>query len=230
MESLIDGDIVAYRCAASCENEDVDLVFFRINEMIDGILNATNSESFKVYLSGKENFRKAVYPEYKAHRSKLPKPRWLDDAREYLETEFKAEVSQGEEADDLLGINQRPDTVICSIDKDLLQVPGNHYNFVKNEFSIVVPFQGQYHFYKQCLVGDRADNIKGIPGIGEKKAERILEDCNFEQELFNAVRDAYSNDEEFLMNARCLWIRRKPNEDFKEHFERLANETSISES
>ena len=67
----------------------------------------------------------------------------------------------------------------------------------------------------QCLTGDRADNIKGIEGIGPKKAERILAECYTEQQYFNAVRDAYSNDEEFLMNGRVLWIRRKPNEDWR---------------
>jgi DNA polymerase-1 len=221
--ALIDGDIVAYRCAASCETSDVDLVFYRIDEMMDGILNATRADSFKVYLTGKDNFRKEVYPEYKAHRSKLPKPVWLEDAREYLESEYNAIICDGEEADDQLGINQEIDTVICSIDKDLLQVPGKHYNFVKDAFTLVNEWEGQYHFYKQCLMGDRSDNVKGIYGIGDKKADKILAERNTEQELFDAVRNAYSNDDEFLMNARCLWIRRKPQEDYKEHFERLAN-------
>ncbi|UOF81993.1 exodeoxyribonuclease [Caudoviricetes sp.] len=230
MEVLIDGDIVCFRCAASCENDDVDLVFYRINEMMDGILNATQADSFRVFLSGKENFRKEVYPEYKAHRSKIPRPRWLEDAREFMETEFKAQVSINEEADDLLGINQTEDTIICSIDKDLLQVPGKHFNFVKQEFYTITDISGLKHFYKQCLMGDRADNIVGIPGIGDKKADKILLGLETEQEFFNAVREAYSNDEEFIMNARCLWIRRKENEDFRDHFKRLANENEFSES
>lgn len=230
MEALIDGDIVAYRCAAACEYENVELVYYRITEMMDGILNATEATSYRVFLTGKDNFRKTIYPEYKAHRSKLPKPVWLEDAREFIESEYNAVVCNGEEADDQLGINQTEDTIICSIDKDLLQVPGKHFNFVKNEFTVVNDFFGLKHFYKQCLMGDRSDNVKGIYGIGDKKADKILLYCTNEQELFDAVREAYSNDEEFLMNARVLWIRRISNEDYKTHFERLINENKFSES
>jgi 5'-3' exonuclease len=76
----------------------------------------------------------------------------------------------------------------------------------------------------QCLTGDRSDNIKGIDGIGPKKAEKILDGCITEQELFNAVREAYSNDEEFIMNGRVLWIRRQENEDWKDRFNALVQE------
>ena len=130
----------------------------------------------------------------------------------------------GQEADDALGIAQTEDTIICSIDKDLLMIPGRHYNFVKDEFQEVTNDSGMRHFYMQCLTGDRSDNIKGIEQIGPKKAEKILTGCITEQELFNAVREAYSNDAEFLMNGRVLWIRRKENEDWKERFDTLIQE------
>ena len=39
--------------------------------------------------------------------------------------------------------------------------------------------------------------------------------------MFNIVRDIYGNDEEFLMNARVLWILRTPNDDYKERFNAL---------
>ncbi len=103
-------------------------------------------------------------------------------------------------------------------------IPGQHYNFVKDEFVTVTPESGIRHFYMQCLTGDRSDNIKGIEKIGPKKAEKILAGCVTEQEMFNAVRDAYSNDEEFLMNGRVLWIRRKENEDWKDRFDALVQE------
>ena len=105
--------------------------------------------------------------------------------------------------------------------RSLLMVPGNHYNFVKDEFYYITEEQGLRNFYMQCLIGDRADNIKGIPGIGPKKAEKILEGCKTEQEMFNAVREAYGNDEEFLMNGRVLWIRQIEDEDWKDIFDEL---------
>lgn len=224
MQALIDGDIVAYRAACTCEDDDSeDYVFSKVDDIIDKITFYTDSEEYRVFLTGSNNFRKTIYPEYKAHRP-TEKPFWLQTIREYLVKEYKAEVCDGQEADDALGINQTDQTIICTIDKDLLMIPGQHYNFVKDEFKTVTYLDGLKHFYMQCLQGDRSDNIKGIPGIGPKKAERILDGCISEYQMFKAVREAYGNDEEFLMNGRVLWIRRTENEDWKDHFNALIQE------
>ena len=224
MKALIDADIVAYRVACTLEDDDAeDFVYARAEDLIDNILVNTEATEYRLFLSGKNNFRYTIYPEYKAHRPK-EKPFWLEKCRQYLIATFNAEVVDGQEADDALGIAQTEDTIICSIDKDLLMIPGRHYNFVKDEFQEVTNDSGMRHFYMQCLTGDRSDNIKGIEQIGPKKAEKILIGCVTEQELFNAVREAYSNDEEFLMNGRVLWIRRKENEDWKERFDTLIQE------
>jgi DNA polymerase-1 len=224
MKALIDADIVAYRVACTLEDDDAeDFVYARAEDLIDQILVNTEATEYRLFLTGKNNFRYTIYPEYKAHRPK-EKPFWLEKCRQYLIATFNAEVIDGQEADDALGIAQTEDTIICSIDKDLLMIPGRHYNFVKDEFQEVTNDSGMLHFYMQCLTGDRSDNIKGIEKIGPKKAEKILAGCVTEQELFNAVRDAYSNDEEFLMNGRVLWIRRKENEDWKDRFNELVQE------
>ena len=224
MKALIDADIVAYRVACTLEDDDAeDFVYARAEDLIDNILVNTEATEYRLFLSGKNNFRYTIYPEYKAHRPK-EKPFWLEKCRQYLIATFNAEVVDGQEADDALGIAQTEDTIICSIDKDLLMIPGRHYNFVKDEFQEVTNDSGMRHFYMQCLTGDRSDNIKGIEQIGPKKAENILTGCITEQELFNAVREAYSNDAEFLMNGRVLWIRRKENEDWKERFDTLIQE------
>ena len=224
MKALIDADIVAYRVACTLEDDDAeDFVYARAEDLIDNILVSTEATEYRLFLTGKNNFRYTIYPEYKAHRPK-EKPFWLEKCRQYLIATFNAEVVNGQEADDALGIAQTEDTIICSIDKDLLMIPGRHYNFVKDEFQEVTNDSGMRHFYMQCLTGDRSDNIKGIEQIGPKKAEKILVGCITEQELFNAVREAYSNDEEFLMNGRVLWIRRKENEDWKERFDTLIQE------
>ena len=224
MKALIDADIVAYRVACTLEDDDAeDFVYARAEDLIDNILVSTEATEYRLFLTGKNNFRYTIYPEYKAHRPK-EKPFWLEKCRQYLIATFNAEVVDGQEADDALGIAQTEDTIICSIDKDLLMIPGRHYNFVKDEFQEVTNDSGMRHFYMQCLTGDRSDNIKGIEQIGPKKAEKILTGCITEQELFNAVREAYSNDAEFLMNGRVLWIRRKENEDWKERFDTLIQE------
>lgn len=224
MKALIDADIVAYRVACTLQEDDAeDFVYARAEDLVDQILVNTEATEYRLFLTGKNNFRYSIYPEYKAHRP-TEKPFWLEKCRQYLIATFNAEVIDGQEADDALGIAQTKDTIICSIDKDLLMIPGRHYNFVKDEFQEVTNDSGMRHFYMQCLTGDRSDNIKGIEKIGPKKAEKILAGCVTEQELFNAVRDAYSNDEEFLMNGRVLWIRRKENEDWKDRFDALVQE------
>ena len=224
MKALIDADIVAYRVACTLQEDDAeDFAYARTEDLVDQILVNTEATEYRLFLTGKDNFRYKIYPEYKAHRPK-EKPFWLESIRSYLRATFNAEVVDGQEADDALGINQTDDTVICSIDKDLLMIPGKHYNFVKDEFITVTKEDGIKHFYMQCLQGDRSDNIKGIPGIGVKKAEKLLKGLVTEQELFNKVREAYSNDEEFLMNGRVLWIRQKDNEDWKDKFDALVQE------
>jgi 5'-3' exonuclease len=216
MKALIDADIVAYRVACTLQEDDAeDYVYARAEDLVDQILVNTEATEYHLYLTGKDNFRYAIYPEYKAHRPK-EKPFWLEKCRQFLIANFNAEVINGQEADDALGIAQTDDTIICSIDKDLLMIPGRHYNFVKDEFITQSNFDAIKHFYMQCLQGDRADNIKGIPGIGPKKAERILAGCTNEEELFRATREAYGNDVEFLMNGKVLWIRRKPDENWED--------------
>ena len=159
MKALIDADIVAYRVACTLEDDDAeDFVYARAEDLIDNILVNTEATEYRLFLSGKNNFRYTIYPEYKAHRPK-EKPFWLEKCRQYLIATFNAEVVDGQEADDALGIAQTEDTIICSIDKDLLMIPGRHYNFVKDEFQEVTNDSGMRHFYMQCLTGDRSDKV-----------------------------------------------------------------------
>jgi DNA polymerase-1 len=258
MRALIDADIVAYRVACTLQEDDSeDFAYARTEDLVDSILVATEATEYNLYLTGKNNFRYTIYPEYKAHRPK-EKPFWLEKIRQYLIATFNAEVVDGQEADDAMGIEQagtlalneiynnispgedidgghayasdgiyfdkQEETVICSIDKDLLMIPGQHYNFVKDKFIYITEEEAIKNFYMQCLTGDRSDNIKGIEKIGPKKAEKILAGCKTEKEMFDAVREAYSNDEEFIMNARVLWIRQMDDEDWKERFDELIQE------
>ncbi len=205
---LIDGDISAFRCAAVSEDTDEEICILRLDKQIRDIIYSTDASHYKIFLTGSNNFRKEVYPEYKANRKDKPLPKWLNACREYLVTQWQATVSDGCEADDLLGVNQTEDTVIASIDKDLLQIPGRHFNFVKTEEFFQTPMGGIRHFYEQLLKGDRSDNVPGVTGIGEKKAARFLEGCETEQEMFDICRSIYNNDELMSIYGKCLWIWR----------------------
>ena len=167
MQALIDADLVAFRCAASAETEDTDIALIRAHKLMEDILADVGASSYRAFLTGTGNFRKTLTTEYKANRKDKALPVHLAACREFLVTQWKAEIVDGYEADDALGMYQRPEgTIICSLDKDLKQVPGHHYNWVKKEFSTITHDQGLLSFFTSVLVGDRADNIFGVEGIG----------------------------------------------------------------
>jgi len=222
---LIDGDLVAYRSAASAENEPLETALQRVDSLMDSFILDLSADEFKVFLTGPTNFRYDIYPEYKAHRGDVPKPRHLKDVKEYLSTQYDAITSENCEADDMMAIEQtngNGDTIIVSLDKDMLQVPGQHYSWKieggpldkrwvrEAKLQYVSEIEGLRFFYTQCLKGDTSDNIKGVAGIGPKKADKLLAECETEKEMFDIVRDAYGCDEAFLMNGRVLWLQRKP--------------------
>lgn len=216
MLALIDGDIVAYRCAASAEGEPLEIAVLRTDRLMQDILRSARADYYRLFLSGTDNFRYQIYPEYKANRKDKPEPVHRQGIKEFLVKDWNAEFTEGCEADDMLGVIQSTSeentTVICSIDKDLLQIPGNHYNFVKEEDTFIKPFEGLKNFYNQLLMGDKADNIPGVPNIGKVKANRYLEGCETEEELFETVYNLYKNKEDFLTFGKCLWIWRKEND------------------
>lgn len=236
LKALLDGDIYAFRPAASAENDNLGIAIYRVDEMIDKTLHETGADEFSIFVSGDNNFRYQIYPEYKANRTQ-PKPRFLKECKQYLVDRYGARVTDGCEADDALGVAQcsgNGSTIICSIDKDLRMIPGLHYSFeIKGkspkgkqwvrpmEITTVEPLEGLRHFYKQLLIGDSTDNIKGALGVGKSGARDILDGCSSEQEMFEAVRDYFSCDEELLMNGQVLWIWRKENDDIKERWKQL---------
>lgn len=229
MIANIDGDLVAYPCAASCKEEDpLDVALFRCDKLIREILEASDCEQYNIFLSTKSNFRYKINPEYKANRKDTEPPQWLQQCKEYLITEWHAKVKENYEADDLLGINQRDvyglnqgdSTVLCSFDKDLLMIPGLHFNWKKQQYgdcTHITKEEGIQHFYVQMLVGDTTDNVIGITGLGPVKSKKYLSSAQNEQDLFDLVYDKYNDPERFLMNGICLWICQKEGETWAQH-------------
>jgi len=226
MQALIDHDLVVFRCAASAEQEDFSVAVLRADALLDELLTKTGADDYRAFLTGKTNFRKSIYPEYKANRT-APKPKHLEDLRQYALESMGAELApEGLEADDAMGINQTDDTIIVSLDKDMLMIPGKHFSWEIKGKGWVKPdtwttqteLEGLRLFYEQCLKGDSSDNIKGIEKVGPKKAKALLAGCTTDQEMFNVVRNAYSNDEEFIMNASVLWIMQYENDVWKDRF------------
>ena len=103
--------------------------------------------------------------------------------------------------------------VIASVDKDLDQIAGWHYNFVKKVGYNITPEEGMYRFYKQILTGDSADNIIGIRGVGPVTADKLLSEATDEMEMYSICLEQYEgNEERVIENARLLWLRRYEDE------------------
>ena len=216
MRALIDGDIIVYRGAASAQEEEQWVAQARADKIIQEILEDTGATSYQVYLTGSNNFRREIAPSYKANRPDERPTHW-EAVRQFLVTQHKAIICDGYEADDEMGIQQDKETlttVICSIDKDLLQIPGRHYNFVKKIHSVQTPEQGLKHLYLQSLIGDRSDNIIGVAGIGPVKAEQALAEL-LPEEWYDKCRELYNDDERFHLNMKLLYIWRKPNDSWE---------------
>jgi hypothetical protein len=212
---LIDADILVYRIAFGNEDDSIDYAKKNMDNLIAEILVGVGSDadSYQLYLTGGGNFRKelATIQPYKGTR-KSEKPKHYQALRDYLVDHWNAKVIQGMEADDALameGTRLGDEAVIVSIDKDLLQVKGRHYNFNTKQMVVIDEFTGMYNLYHQLLTGDRVDNIRGVQGIGKVKATKLLKDCETEYEMFTTVLKAYGNNlDELIENARLLYLLR----------------------
>ncbi|CAB4170127.1 exonuclease [uncultured Caudovirales phage] len=231
MKCLIDGDIVVYRAAASAEDEEQWVALARADQMMQDIIADTGATSYNVYLTGSGNFRREIAPSYKANRPDSRPAHW-SAVREFLVTQHKAVICDGFEADDQLGIDQdktHKSTVICSIDKDLLQIPGRHYNFVKKVFQEVTHDEGIKALYMQSLIGDRSDNIIGVQGLGPVKAARALDEL-LPEEYYDKCRELYNDDERYHLNMKLLYIWQKPNDQWQPPNSREAEPTASNSS
>ncbi len=151
----------------------------------------------KIYVSRGGSFREKEIPSYKQLRSGSRRPEHLEACKDYLLKHHGAECVPGEyEADDLLAMeaSKGEPCVICSLDKDLLQVPGHHFNWVKGEYTVVSEEDGWRHLFSQLLTGDTADGIPGIHGIGPKRAEKILKGISDPFMMYVEVLKAYVKD------------------------------------
>jgi len=188
---------------------------------IEGIISRLNPQTISFFLSPPTTFRDriGVTAPYKGNRNQ-PKPKYLKDVESYLVTEYGAIHGVDVEADDSIGIALSKDqggSVSCSIDKDLLQVPGWHYNWVNDTVRWVSNRDGDFAFYSQMLQGDVTDNIQGLAGIGPVTAAKILSGARSRVELATRVWGEYRREfgdadkarERYLENADLLWILRE---------------------
>lgn len=215
---------VDYQLWAERHLEPVEHALHNVKVAIEKSLKAVECTEFDctLYLSGDNNYRYDIAKTrpYKGNRDAAHRPTHEHAIRDYMRSTWVTEVSEGNEADDELGIAQCKygpyESVIITLDKDLDMIPGFKYNFSKDVRYDVTEEEAHYNFCKQLLMGDSVDNIPGIPKIGRKKAEGILDGVS-QHDLLRTVVEAYASKcaredwfEYLTEQAQLIWIQRQP--------------------
>jgi 5'-3' exonuclease len=227
---LIDHDILLYRALWGAKDEGYYKQLSVCEYMVEKILDDLHSDDFTLVMSGSGNFRYSLYPDYKANRKDSPRPQYLYDAKIYFRKYWQAVLSDGCEADDVIGMAHDDTTIVVSSDKDFYQLGGLIYNPVKKEMvDIKNPW---YFFYMQMLIGDAADNIEGLPNpekahhkvppdYTEKTAKEVLSGLT-KDEMREFVEQSYLNEygdlSLFNVNAQLLFLKRSYADNYNQIF------------
>lgn len=232
---LVDADIVAFRHTFLNtdtidwgdgnvqEIRDLERARGEAIDFIDHLAEITWATHVVLCFTGKENFRYDCFPDYKSGRKE--KPEMLDDLKDAMACSRSSIKHPKLEADDVLGIllsRYEDRATLASIDKDLDQVAGWHYNWNRKETYKTTMESGQKFFWTQVLTGDPTDGYKGVKGIGPKKADKILTDdvmTGTDQEIYDVVLEVYlanGHTEEYMISQiNCAYMLQDHNFDLE---------------
>ena len=169
-----------------------------------------NSPIAVIFDAKGKTFRDELFAEYKAQRPPMP-----DDLRSQVQPVhdiIKAMglpllVIDGVEADDVIGTFARQatekglDVVISTGDKDMAQLVNQHVTLVNTMTETVLDIEGVKEKFGlppeliidfMALMGDKVDNIPGVPGVGEKTALSLLQNLGSLKAIYanlEAVRE-----------------------------------------
>ena len=174
-----------YTIEARREVEPLKNALYNVKSLIKDCLDhlEAGEDELIVYLSGPDNYRNGVatLKPYKGNRDKQHRPVHADAIKQFMQKRYNVVMSVNEEADDVVGyshykmwLEDEHSSVIATVDKDIDMIPGMHYNFVKEKAYYVTPDTADWYFLRQLLTGESTDNIPGVPGIGNVKAEAAL--------------------------------------------------------
>ncbi|QJQ94985.1 MULTISPECIES: DNA polymerase I [Halomonadaceae] len=196
---LVDGSSYLYRAfhalppLTTSHGQPTGAVKGVLNMLKSLIRQYPDSPMAVVFDAKGKTFRDDLYEQYKAHRPPMP-----DDLRSQVESLHACVKAlglpllciEGVEADDVIGTLARRateagrDAVISTGDKDMAQLVNGHItlvNTMKGETLDVAGVESKFGLPPEliidflALMGDKVDNIPGVPGVGEKTALGLLQ-------------------------------------------------------
>jgi len=199
--------------------------------MVNKLMEKFFTTDMLMAVKSSTNFRDDIFSGYKAPRKRAveaaaekakaeggARNTFVSNVRKLAVAQGLAVEAVGMEADDYVRIWAEEciaagqDFVVVSIDKDLKCIPGKYYNPQKKTLETVTQEYATRFFYEQLLMGDQADNIPGVPGVGPITAVKALAEFETEGEFQEQVAGYYMHEyaDEWagmlLMNGKLLYI------------------------
>lgn len=195
---LVDGSSYLFRAfhglppLTNSKGQDTGAIYGVVN-MLKSLIKQYNPTHMAVIFDAKgKTFRDDIYKEYKANRP--PMPEELRSQIEPLHAIIRAMglpviVESGVEADDVIGTLANHatakgiDTLISTGDKDMAQLVNEHVtliNTMTNQLMDVDGVNAKFGIPPELVIdflalkGDKVDNIPGVPGVGDKSAQALL--------------------------------------------------------
>lgn len=204
---LWDYDSMLHFCLYSGKNElgeknpeytknDLEFLKSKLTEMTLKILNKVEQYydivSCYIFVKGNSNFRKELYPDYKANR--LESNPLISELYKYAIEIHQAIPADNCEAEDMVykaskKINHQG--LILYVDHDLLEIPSRFMNYRTGVFSKVTEKEATYNLYKKLCLSEPGDNVKTSPGIGEKYFQKNFHIDMTIEEYEEALKKAY---------------------------------------
>ncbi|HFQ4804688.1 TPA: DNA polymerase I [Vibrio vulnificus] len=210
---LIDGSSYLYRAfhayPGTMSNGDIPTnAVYGVVNMLRSMMRQFASDRIAVVFDAKgKTFRDDMYPEYKANRPPMP-----DDLRcqiEPLHQVIKAMglpliAVEGVEADDVIGTlayqasQQGMPVLISTGDKDMAQLVDDNITLINTMTNVVMDREGVIEKFGippeliidyLALMGDKVDNIPGVPGVGDKTATALLQGIGGLSQLYDHLDD-----------------------------------------
>ncbi|MBO7921410.1 DNA polymerase I [Alteromonas sp. K632G] len=195
---LVDGSSYLFRAfhglppLTNSKGQDTGAIYGVVN-MLKSLIRQYNPTHMAVIFDAKgKTFRDDIYEEYKANRP--PMPEELRSQIEPLHTIIKAMglpviVESGVEADDVIGTlacratEHGIDTLISTGDKDMAQLVNENVTLINTMTNQIMDIEGvntKFGIPPELVIdflalkGDKVDNIPGVPGVGDKSAQALL--------------------------------------------------------